>query len=39
MSLKDFNRYIKKCQKNGINPTLIGAELYKRYGILKNVNI
>lgn len=34
MSLKDFKRYINKCKVNGVTPTLEGAEMYKRYGII-----
>ncbi|CDG02114.1 Hypothetical protein CCH01_014020 [Clostridium chauvoei JF4335] len=34
MSFKILERYINKCKVNGIEPTLIGAEIFKKYGIL-----
>lgn len=35
MSLNTFRRYIEKCEINNITPTLKGAEMYKKYGIIK----
>jgi hypothetical protein len=34
MSLKAFKRYINKCKAYGVIPTLEGAEIYKKYGII-----
>lgn len=34
MSLRIFERYIKICKMRGIEPTLNGAVIYKRKGII-----
>lgn len=35
MSLRTFERYINKCKINKITPTLKGAEIYKKFGIVR----
>lgn len=35
MNIKTFKNYIEKCYSNNIEPTLKGAMLYKRFGIVK----
>ncbi len=35
MSFKAFEEYIKECEKNKIVPSLRGAALYKKFGIVK----
>lgn len=34
MSIKTLERYIQKCRKNNIFPTLRGAEKYKIIGVV-----
>ena len=35
MSFKTFERYINKCKVNKISPTLKGAEIYKKFGVVR----
>ena len=35
MSFKVFERYINKCKINKVKPTLKGAELYKKFGVIR----
>lgn len=35
MSFKTFERYIKKCKINKITPSLEGAEIYKKFGVVR----
>lgn len=35
MSMKTFEIYMEKCRLNNIEPTLRGAAIYKKYGVLK----
>lgn len=34
MSLKVFEEYIRKCESNKITPSLKGAVVYKRFGVI-----
>lgn len=35
MSFKTFERYIEKCKINKITPSLKGAEIYKKFGVVR----
>lgn len=35
MSFKTFERYINKCKANKVIPTLKGAEIYKKFGVVR----
>ena len=34
LSLKIFEKYIRKCESNKITPSLKGAVVYKRFGVI-----
>lgn len=34
LSLKIFEEYIRKCESNKITPSLKGAAVYKRFGVI-----
>lgn len=35
MEFKMFEKYIKECEKNNIIPSLKGAEIYKKFGVIR----
>lgn len=35
MNIKTFKNYIEKCNSNNVIPTLKGAVIYKRFGVLR----